>query len=97
VFEHLFGTGPVENVEPPPPPWEVGRQDILNALEAQMPEHTFKTPVPVVARIEWAYDRVERLETEALGWTDRCVYVRLPDSRWRFTSVWLRAEDVKRR
>ena len=97
MFEHLFGTGPVENVEPPPPPWEVGRQDILNALEAQMPEHTFKTPAPVVARIEWAYDGVERLETEALGWTDRRVYVRLPDSRWRFTSVWLRAEDVKRR
>ena len=30
----------VEYVEPPPP-WEEGRQDILNALEAQMPEHAF--------------------------------------------------------
>jgi hypothetical protein len=85
----------VEYVKPPPP-WEEGRQDILNALEAQMAQHTFKTPVPVVARIEWAEDGVEQLGTEALGWTDRRVNVRLPDSRWRFTSVWLRAEDVRR-
>ncbi|HET6753642.1 MAG TPA: hypothetical protein VFH23_06805 [Jiangellaceae bacterium] len=81
----------------PPPPWEAGRQGILNALEAQMPEHTLRHPVPVVVRIEWAKDGVEQLETEALGWTDRRVYVRLPDSRWRFTSAWLRAEDVRRR
>jgi hypothetical protein len=40
---------------------------------------------------------VEQLETEALGWTDRRVYVRLPDSRWRFTSIWLDASDVTRR
>jgi hypothetical protein len=88
--------GRVEYVEPPPP-WEEGRQDILNALEAQMPRRTFKTPVPVVVRIVWEHDGVEQLETEALGWTDRRVYVRLPDSRWRFTSIWLRAEDVRRR
>ena len=81
----------------PPPPWEVGRQGVLNALEAQMPEHTFTTPVPVVVRIEWAEDGVEELETEALGWADRRVYVRLPDSRWRFTSIWLDASDVTRR
>lgn len=92
----MFDTGWVEYVEPPPP-WEEGRQDILNALEAQMPEHTFRQPVPVVARIEWAEDGEEHIETEALGWTDRRVYVRLPDSRWRFTSAWLRAEDVRRR
>ena len=40
---------------------------------------------------------VEQFETKALGWTDRRVYVRLPDSRWRFTSVWLDAADVRRR
>ena len=50
-----------------------------------------QTPVPVVARIEWAEDGVEQFETEALGWTDRRVYLRLPDSRWRFTAVWLAA------
>ena len=85
-----------EYVEPPPP-WEEGRQDILNALDAQMPQHTFKTPVPVVARIMWEHDGEEHIETEALGWTDRRVYVRLPDSRWRFTAVWLDAADVRRR
>ena len=55
-----------------------------------------QTPVPVVVRIEWADDGVEQFETEALGWTDRRVYVRLPDSRWRFTSAWLDASDVTR-
>ncbi len=60
----------MEYVEPPPP-WEEGRQGILNALEAQMPAHTFKTPVPVVARIVWEHDGEEQVETEALGWTDR--------------------------
>jgi hypothetical protein len=61
-----------------------------------MPRHTFRTPVPVVARIEWAEDGVEELETEALGWTGRRVYVRLPDARWRFTSIWFDAPDVRR-
>jgi hypothetical protein len=86
----------VEYVKPPPP-WEEGRQGILNALEAQMPEHTFKLPVPVVVRIVWENDGEEHIETEALGWSNGDAYVRLPDSRWKFTSVWLRAEDVKRR
>ena len=43
-----------------------GRQDILNA---RLPEHTFKTPVPVVARIMWEHDGEERVETVALGWS----------------------------
>jgi hypothetical protein len=37
----------------------------------------------------------EHLETEALGWTGRDVYVRMTDPRYRLTSVWLRAEDVR--
>jgi len=53
--------------------------------------------VPVVARIVWEHDGEEQLETEALGWSSGDAYVRLPDSRWRFTSVWLRAENVTRR
>ena len=61
-----------------------------------MPQHTFKTPLPAVARIEWAEDGVEQLETEALGWTGRRAYVRLPDSRWPYTSIWLDASDVRR-
>jgi len=92
----VFDTGWVEYVKPPPP-WEAGRQGILNALEAQMPEHIFKTPVPIVARIEWADDGEEHLETVALGWTGQHAYIRLPDPRCRFTAVWLDAADVTRR
>ena len=72
-------------------------QRILNDAGARMPEHGLDPPVPVTARIVWEDDGVEQLETEALGWTDRRVYARLPDSRWRFTAVWLAAADVKRR
>ena len=35
-----------------------------------MPEYTFTTPVPVVARIEWAEDGVGELVTGALGWSN---------------------------
>jgi hypothetical protein len=51
----MFDTGRVEYVKQPPP-WEAGRQGILNALEAQVPQHTFGQPVPVVARIVWEDD-----------------------------------------
>jgi hypothetical protein len=76
---------------------EVGRQAILNSTGARVPEHTFGQPVPVVARIMWADDGEEHLETEVLGWTGRNVYVRMGDRRYRFTAVWLDASDVKRR
>jgi hypothetical protein len=76
--------------------WSPG-QAILNDTGAREPEHTFGQPVPVTARIVWAEDGVEQVETVALGWTDHRVYVRLPDSRWRFTSIWLDAADVTRR
>ena len=56
----------MEYVEPPPP-WEVGRQGILNSREARMPEHTFKTPVPITARIVWEHDGEEHIATEAVG------------------------------
>jgi hypothetical protein len=36
-------------------------------------------------------------ETEAAGWSGRLVYVRVPDRRYRLTSVWLNAADVTRR
>ena len=94
--EHLFDTGRVEYVKPPPP-WEAGRQGILNDLEAQKPQHTFRQPVPVVVRIVWEHDGEEHIDTVALGWTGQRAYIRLPDPRYRFTAVWLRAEDVKRR
>ena len=81
----------------PPPPWEAGRQGILNALEAQRPRHTFGQPVPVVARIVWTADGEEHIETATLGWTGQHAYIRLPDPRYRFTAVWLDATDVTRR
>jgi hypothetical protein len=62
-----------------------------------MPEHQLDPPMPVTARIVWADDGEEWFETEAAGWTGRHVYVRMPDRRYRFTSVWLDASDVKRR
>jgi hypothetical protein len=54
----------------------VGGQRILNDTGAREPEHTFPKPVPIVARIVWADDGEEQLETVALGWTGRDVYVR---------------------
>jgi hypothetical protein len=53
--------------------------------------------VPIVARIVWADDGEEHLDTVALGWTGRDVYVRLPDRRYRLRAVWLDAADVTRR
>ena len=80
----------------PPPPWEAGRQGIVNSTGARVPEHTFGQPVPVVVRIVWEHDGEERVETVALGWTGQHAYIRLPDPRYRFTAVWLDASDVKR-
>ena len=61
---HLFDTGWVEYVKLPPP-WEAGRQGILNDLEAQKPQYTFRQPVPVVVRIVWEHDGEEQIETVA--------------------------------
>jgi hypothetical protein len=45
----------------------------------------------------WAYDGEEFIETVAAGWSGQLVYVRMPDRRYRLTSVWLAASDVRRR
>ena len=58
----------------PPPPWEAGRQAILNSTGARVPEHTFGQPVPVVVRIVWEHDGEEHIETVALGWTGQHAY-----------------------
>ena len=72
-------------------------QRILNDAGARMPEPTLDPPVPVVARILWEDDGEEYLDTEAAGWSARLVYVRVNDRRYRLTSVWLDAADVRRR
>ena len=76
--------------------WSPG-QKILNDTGARQPEHTFHQPVTIVARIVWADDGEEHIDTVAAGWSGQNVYVRLPDPRYRLTSVWLNAADVKRR
>jgi hypothetical protein len=60
-------------------------------------EHIFHQPVPIVARILWEQDGEEHLDTEALGWTGRDVYVRMSDTRYQLRAVWLDAADVTRR
>jgi hypothetical protein len=72
-------------------------QRILNSTGARVPEHTFHQPVPITARIVWADDGKEFIDTVAAGWSGQNVYVRLPDPRYRLTSVWLDAADVTRR
>jgi hypothetical protein len=52
--------------------------------------------VPIVARVVWADDGEEYIDTEAAGRSGQLVYVRLPDRRYRLTSVWLNAADVRR-
>lgn len=73
--------------------WSPG-QRILNDTGAREPEHTLDPPVPVTARIVWEDDGEEYIDTEAAGWGGQLVYVRMPDRRYRLTSVWLDAVDV---
>jgi hypothetical protein len=50
--------------------------------------------VPIVARIAWADDGAEYIETFVDGWSGQNVYVQLSDPRYRLTSLWLDAADV---
>jgi hypothetical protein len=70
---------------------------ITNGLVARVPEHTLSPPVPIVARIVWAVDGEEHVDTVALGWTGQAVYVRLVDRRCQTNAIWLDGADVKRR
>ena len=88
--------GPVDPPDPRQPGWSPG-QAILNSTGAREPEHTFGQPVPIVARVVWEQDGEERIDTVALGWTGRDVYVRVSDRRCRLTATWLDAADVRRR
>jgi hypothetical protein len=42
-------------------------QAILNSTGARMPEHRLDPPVPITARIVWAEDGEEHVDTVALG------------------------------
>lgn len=52
---------------------------------------------PVTARIHWAHDGEEQLDTVAIAWSGRAVLVRIEDPRRQTIGVWLDAEDVTRR
>jgi hypothetical protein len=59
----------------------VTRPAHLNDTDAREPEHVLDPPVPITARIVWADDGEEHIDTVALGWTGRDLYVRLPGSQ----------------
>jgi hypothetical protein len=70
-----------------------GSTDPQRHRRPRVPDHRLDPPVPIVARIVWAEDGEEYIETEAAAWSGQLVYVRLPDRRYRLTSVWLDAVD----
>jgi hypothetical protein len=62
-----------------------------------VPAENVAEPIPVIAWVVWEDDGEEFIETEAAGWSGKLVYIRVPDARYRLTSVWLNAADVTRR
>jgi hypothetical protein len=70
---------------------------LLPLTERGRAEHIFRQPAPIVARIVWEHDGEEHVDTVALGWSRRDVYMRLPDPRYQFTAVCLDAAYVRRR
>jgi len=43
----------------------------------------FTQPVPIIARLVWDHGGEEWVDTVALGWTGRDVYVRMTDRRYQ--------------
>lgn len=81
----------------PPHPAVIHRQAVLNNAGYLSPEHECYPPIPITARIVWERDGEEHIDTVALGWSGRLVYVQLLNRRNATKCVWLRAEDVRRR
>jgi hypothetical protein len=71
-------------------------QRILNAHPIPPRRSQHDCWVPVVARVAWERDGVERLETHAFAWTHDLVLVQLLDTRYRFRGAWLAPADVER-
>jgi hypothetical protein len=78
----------------PSKPWD--SEPITNGLGAGC-RSTRCPPVPIVARVVWALDGEEHIDTAALGWTGQAAYVPLADPRCRTNAIWLDGADVKRR
>lgn len=79
------------------PRWWEGWQDILNAqpVPPRGRQHDV-ADIPVRARIHWAHDGVERVDTVAFATSGRLVLVLMPDARSHFRGVWLDRDDVER-
>lgn len=72
-------------------------QRILNAHRVPDKFIDAHQPIPVRARLVWADDGEQWINTLALSWTRRLVRVRVTDRRWQLNAVWLQTADVKRR
>lgn len=78
-------------------PWWAGRQRILNSRAVPGRFTAAAPPVPVVARLVWADDGEELVETVATAWTSPLVLVAVGDPRSAYRGVWVPARDVTRR
>lgn len=74
-------------------------QDILNArsIPDRRLQRTDRRPIPVTARVVWARDGIELIDTLAWDWVGRDVRVAMSDLRRDTGGVWLDASDVTRR
>ena len=77
-----------------------GRQRLLN--ESWPPQsatiRNADEPIPVTARLVWADDGEEWVESRAMRWRGRHVFVALHDRRNGYVQgVWIDASDVRRR
>ena len=76
--------------------WSPG-QAILNDTGAASPSTPSTSRCPSRPGLCEPDDGEERIETVALEWTGRDVYVRMSDTRYQLRAVWLDAADVTRR
>ena len=72
-------------------------QYIRNSDHAPALKRTLDPPIAVIARIDWAQDGPEVINTVALAWSGRMVQVVMIDDRHNGPTVWIPASDVKRR
>jgi hypothetical protein len=76
--------------------WSPGSEDPQRHRHPQARAH-LSQPVPITARVLWADDGEEHLDTVALGWTGGTCTCGCRTGGTGFTSVWLDAADATRR
>lgn len=78
--------------------WYEGLQQLDNALP--VPARFTDAPwpgIPARARLLWALDGVEWVDTVATAWTASAVLVDVLDGRWQLNAAWLPVDSVRRR